>query len=148
VNYEREKKYFMSYCGSYCRLCDWHTGKIKRTFIRAAGMVDEFGFAKLFKNDVDRENLMLGISRITGSSICSGCKMEIRDDPEEDRCQIRQCCASKGYDLCSECDDFPCELLTSNPGVIKFGCIENLREIKDKGFAKWLDEQWYKYLRE
>ena len=65
----RDKKYFMSYCGSYCRLCDWHTGKIKRTFIRAAGMVNEFGFAKLFKNDVDRENLMLGLSRIAGRGI-------------------------------------------------------------------------------
>ena len=32
-------------------------------------MVDEFGFAKLFKNDVDRENLMLGLSRIAGRGI-------------------------------------------------------------------------------
>ena len=69
MNYEREKKYFMSYCGSYCRLCDWHTGKIKRTFIRAASMLNEFGFAKLFKNDVDRENLMLGLSGISGRGV-------------------------------------------------------------------------------
>jgi len=32
-------------------------------------MLNEFGFAKLFKNDVDRENLMLGLSGISGRGV-------------------------------------------------------------------------------
>ena len=32
-------------------------------------MVDEFGFAKLFRDDMDRENLMLGLSRIDGRGV-------------------------------------------------------------------------------
>ena len=32
-------------------------------------MVDEFGFAKLFRDDMDWENLMLGLSRIDGRGV-------------------------------------------------------------------------------
>lgn len=32
-------------------------------------MVKEFGFAKLFRDDMDRENLMLGLSGISGRGV-------------------------------------------------------------------------------
>lgn len=32
--------------------------------------------------------------------ICSGCKQEIKEKLEEDRCKIRQCTYRKGYNTC------------------------------------------------
>jgi len=148
MNYEEEKKRYVSFCGSYCHICDWHTGKIRRTFQSALDTVEEYGFKKLLEGKVDIENLKAGLKNLANSGICSGCKAEIKENSEDDRCKIRQCCFSKGLDLCNECPDFPCELLESNPGVIKFHCVENLIEIKEKGLEHWVDKQWKNYIED
>ena len=145
MDYEEEKKRYVSFCGSYCRTCDWFTGKIRGTFQSALDMVEEYGFRKLLVGKVDIENLKQGLKILANSSIDSGCKAEAEENPE-DRCKIRQCCFKKGFDLCNECSDFPCDLLKSNPGVIKFHCIENLQEIKEKGIKPWIDRQWKEHL--
>jgi hypothetical protein len=142
MNYEEEKKRHISFCGSYCHLCDWHTGRIRRTFQASLEMLDDYGFKRLLEGKVDADNFKLGLEILANSGICSGCKAEVSENPEEDRCKIRQCCFRKGFDLCVECSEFPCELLKTNPGVIKFHCIENLREIKEKGVKHWVDKQW------
>lgn len=142
MNYEEEKKRYISFCGSYCRTCDWFTGKIRKSFQSSLEMLEEYGFKRLLEGKINKENFKLGLQILADSGICSGCKAEIAKNPEEDRCKIRQCCHSKGFDLCSECSEFPCEILKTNPGVIKFHCIENLIEIKEKGVKNWIDKQW------
>ena len=142
MNYEEEKKRYISFCGSYCHLCDWHTGRIRKTFQASLEMLDEYGFKRLLEGKVDANNFKLGLEMLANSGICSGCKAEVSEKPDEDRCKIRQCCFRKGFDLCVECAEFPCELLKTNPGVIKFHCIENSREIKEKGVKHWVDKQW------
>lgn len=144
MNYEEEKKRYISFCGSYCHTCDWFTGKIRKTFQPALEMQDEFGFKNIFEGKVNIKNFKRGLELLADSGICSSCKAEVAENPEEDRCQIRQCCSQKGYDLCSECAEFPCDLLKNNPGVIKFHCIENLKEIEEKGLKYWVDKQWNK----
>ena len=148
MNYEEEKKRYVSFCGSYCRACDWHTGRIRKTFQSALGMLEEYGLRRFIEGKGDYENLKLGLQMLANSAIDSGCKADIAENPEEDRCRIRQCCVSKGLDLCNECADFPCELLKTNPGVIKFHCIENLNEIKEKGIKHWIDKQWQDCIRD
>ncbi|KPK62604.1 hypothetical protein AMJ83_10325 [candidate division WOR_3 bacterium SM23_42] len=149
MNYELEKKYHISYCGSYCHICDWHTGKIRKTFQLASDMIDNLALKKQIGNKLDIERFKEGLRNLANSSICPGCKAEagVRK-PDEDRCRIRQCCYNKNFDLCNECSDFPCETLKSNPGVIKFRCIENLQEIKQKGLREWIDRQWKNYVTE
>lgn len=146
MNYEEEKKRYVSFCGSYCRTCDWFTGKIRRTFQLALDMVEEYGFSKWLEDKVDIENFKKSLTILSNTQIDSGCKADIAENPENDRCKIRQCCSQKGFDLCSECSKFPCDLLKTNPGVIKFHCIENLLDIKRKGIKYWIDEQWSKHL--
>ncbi len=141
VNYEEEKKRYVSFCGSYCRTCDWFTGRIRSTFQAALDMVEDYGFRKWLEGKVDVENLKEGLRVLANTSIDSGCKADIAENPEDDRCNIRQCCHQKGFDLCCECPSFPCDLLKSNPGVVKFHCIENLVEIKEKGIKHWVDKQ-------
>jgi len=141
MNYEEEKKRYIGFCGSYCRTCDWFTGKIRSTFQSALDMVEEYGFRKWLEGEVDIENMKKSLRILANAQIDSGCKADIAENPEDDRCKIRQCCYQKGFDLCSECSDFPCDLLKSNPGVIKFHCIENLMEIKEKGKEYWINKQ-------
>ncbi len=177
MNYEAEKKGYVSFCGSYCHTCDWFTslenhtisretqsklhevedeitpnvnflfltgftGKIRRTFQAALDMVEGYGLGRLIEGSVDKENFKSGLQRLARSSICPGCKAELKGNPEDDRCKIRQCCFQKGFNLCNECRTFPCDLLQNNPGVIKFHCIDNLIEIKEKGIEHWIDKQW------
>lgn len=146
MDYDAEKKLHISFCGSYCHMCDWHTGKIKRTAKKALDMINEYdGFKRLFEAKVDVENLKRGLDILAESSICSGCKSEIAAN---ERCQIRKCCSGRGFDLCSECSDFPCEMLKTNSGVIEWGCLENLREIKETGLGNWIEHQWLRHITE
>jgi hypothetical protein len=62
-------------------------------------------------------------------------------------CPVRDCVLEKGLDLCCECPSFPCDMLKSNPGVMKFHCIENLEEIKEKGIEHWIDKQLTAYYK-
>ena len=115
MNYEEEKRRYISFCGSYCHLCDWVTGKIRKTFQSSLGMLEEYGFKRLLEGKVDVENLKLGLQIVANSGICSGCKAEISKNPEEDRCRILQCCFGKGFYFCIECSELPCELLKPIP---------------------------------
>lgn len=144
MDYEEEKRRCVSFCGAYCHTCDWFTGKIRRTFQSALDMVEEHGFRRLLEGRVDIENFKKGLQILAESEIDSGCKAEAKPNPN-DRCKIRQCCLAKGFDLCSECSGFPCGPLKSNPGVAKFHCIENLREIREKGLEQWIDKQWREF---
>ncbi len=145
MNYEEEKRMHIAFCGSYCHQCDWHTGRIKKTAKRALDMINEYnGFKRLFEKKVDTKNLLQGLKILADSSICSGCKAETGAD---ERCAIRRCCSSRGFVLCSECSEFPCVTLREHPGVIKFHCIENLREIEKIGLDKWIDKQWSTFIR-
>jgi len=148
MNYQEEKNKYVSFCGSYCHTCDWFTGKIRKTFNSALDMIEEYGFSRLLEERVDVDNLKLGLQILAQSGICSGCKAEIAKALKEDRCQIRQCCFNKGFDLCNQCSEFPCDVLKSNPGVIKFRCIENLKEIKEKGIEHWVNRQWGEFIKE
>lgn len=141
MNYEEEKRRYVSFCGSYCRTCDWFTGRIRRTFQTALEMVEAYGFGKWLDGKVDTGNLKEALKILANLPIDSGCKADIAENPEDDRCKIRQCCFQKGFDLCNECAEFPCDLLKSNPGVIKFHCIKNLVQIKEKGIKYWIDRQ-------
>jgi hypothetical protein len=143
MNYDLEKKYHISFCGSYCHICDWHTGRIRKAFQMASDMIDNLGLKKQLCEEVDIKTFKIGLRNLANSSICPSCKAEVGiHKPGGDRCRIRECCASKGYDLCNECSEFPCDTLKSNPGVIRFHCIENLQEIKEKGIKEWIDLQW------
>ena len=149
MNYDMEKKYHISFCGSYCHICDWHTGKIRKAFQRASDMIDNLGLKKQLGENVNVENFKIGLRNLAQSSICPGCKAEAgTHKPNEDRCKIRGCCFRRGYDLCNECSDFPCDTLRSNPGVVRFHCIENLQEIRERGLKEWIDRQWKRHVAE
>lgn len=142
MNYEEEKRRYISFCGSYCKKCPWFTGEIRDTFKRALFAFEEYGLGRLIKGRVNAGEFREALRALSMAGICSGCKAEIKERPEEDRCKIRQCAYRRGVELCSECSEFPCGMLIGHPGVIKFKCIENLIELKERGLKAWIDRQW------
>ncbi len=146
VRYEEEKRRYISFCGSYCHTCDWHSGKIRRTAQAALDLFQEYGgFVKQLQAEgVDGDNFSQGLQILAESKICSGCKAEIPDylKGEKERCDIRQCCFERGFSLCSECASFPCSKLKSKPGVVKWRTIENLKAIEKVGLEQWIEDQW------
>ena len=149
MRYEEERARYISFCGSYCHTCDWHTGKIRQTAQAALDMFESYGrFVKQFqRNDIDSDNFSRGLEVLAESGICSGCKAEVPNysNGEKDRCDIRQCCYEKELSLCSECPSFPCAKLETNPGVIKWKTIENLKAIEKIGLKQWIDNHWKEY---
>jgi hypothetical protein len=148
MNYEEEKKRYVSFCGSYGHTCHLHTGRIRKTFQSAQDVLEGYGFNLLLEGRADRENLKAGLRILAESGICSACKAEMAKTPSEDRCQIRQCCSAKGFELCSECTDSPCDMLKNNPGVIEFGCIENLEQVQAEGLKARVHKQLAEFMRE
>jgi len=74
---------------------------------------------------------------------CRGCKTEVTA-AFCTNCGMRVCAREKGLEFCSECTDYPCEMVTtfrndnaSHHSVI----INNLERIKEIGGEKWLEEQ-------
>jgi hypothetical protein len=68
--YDLEKKYHISFCGSYCHICDWHTGRIRKAFQLASDMIDHLGLEKQLGEELDIDNFKLGLKNLAQSSIC------------------------------------------------------------------------------
>nr|MDO8099213.1 DUF3795 domain-containing protein [Candidatus Njordarchaeota archaeon] len=118
MNYEAEKHHFISYCGSYCKLCDWFTGRIRRAAEATLDLVMGRSVLKrqLEQKGVDFANFTKGLVALTDSSICPSCKAEAKKERNaEDRCRIRQCCSNKGFILCSDCEEFRAKPLQLTP---------------------------------
>jgi hypothetical protein len=138
MRYEEEKRRHVPFCGSYCHTCDWFTGKIKNAAKKMLDVVEEYdGFRRVLKGKVDPKDLVEGLRLLSETSICSGCKVEMRE-----RCEIVSCCVEKGFDHCDECAEFPCKILKEKLGVTKFQTIENLEEMEKIGIEEWIDRQW------
>ena len=69
MNYEEEKKRYVLFCGSYCRTCDWFTGKIRRTFQSALDMVEEYGFGKWLEGKVNIDSFKEALRILANASI-------------------------------------------------------------------------------
>lgn len=143
MNYETEKRVFLSCCGSYCHTCDWFSGRIRAQSEGTRRMLAEFdGFPKLLGKE-NGEKVRKGMAALAGTSICSGCQQE---GGLNDRCSIRACCHSKELTHCSDCPAFPCKMLSENPGVRKFKTLENFEAIKREGWEAWVDRQWKEHI--
>jgi hypothetical protein len=134
LNREEEIKKYVSFCGSYCRVCDSFTGKKQNAARKALSTVEKrkSEFQKLFEDEGIREGIVQVLTK-QASWLCPGCKALVNNPKEAYICKIRQCCSGRNLDLCSECEEFPCETLVNHPTAIKLHSVENLRKIKEKG---------------
>jgi len=125
-------------CGIYCGACAIYKGEIKETAVRLGDIVTAYGFRESSRFIPELEVYPQFIHVLTwfAGLTCVGC----RAGGGNPNCFVRQCCAEKKIETCSQCGGFPClqlnDLQRTRPGI-----IENLNEIKEKGVENWAKEQ-------
>lgn len=136
ADYVKESE-LVAYCGTYCRLCDYFTGRIRNSARDLLEIVREHGELKLFADTVkalDYENFVKGLEWL--SKEISPCVGGCRGGGGWGDCPFRKCCSEKGLRFCYECDEFPCEVLKKYPRH-----IEELSEIKKMGLENWIKKK-------
>ena len=76
--------------------------------------------------------------------ICFGCKSE-QVTPWCTTCDIKLCAQDKGYEFCFECNELPCDKMTTfiedERCPYHLGVKKNLDFIRQKGVETWLQAQ-------
>jgi len=134
--YEKEEE-LVAYCGIYCRLCDYFTGRIRDSARDLLAIAEKHAELKLFAETAkafDYENLVESLKWLSKemSPCVGGCK---GGGGWED-CPFRKCCSEKGLRFCYECSEFPCEVLEKYPKR-----IEELSQIKQIKLENWIKKK-------
>jgi len=77
---------------------------------------------------------------------CNGCRSDPKDHHWAPDCEILHCCVyEKGFEFCSQCPDFPCQVIKDWEKQYKTHAqaVKRLLEMKEKGTEKWLSENGY-----
>jgi len=131
----------IGYCGVYCETCArWCENPALRQLATAlAELVDAHGFhywmpevVKEFDYAEFRKALDFFSQENTWLVCQKGCK---GGDGRPD-CEIRDCCKSRGLDLCFDCEEFPCDKVKGDTKMIK-----RAEEYKKLGKDDWLRQQ-------
>jgi hypothetical protein len=135
-DYNKENE-LVAYCGIYCRLCDYFTGRIRASARDLLEVANKHNELKIFADTskaFNYENFMKGLEWLSRemSPCIGGCK---GGGGWED-CPIRKCCKNKGLRFCYECDNYPCETLKRYPKR-----IEQLNDIKKTGLETWINKE-------
>jgi hypothetical protein len=131
--YDKETE-LVAYCGIYCRLCDYFSGRIRdsaRDLLEVTKKHDELRLFADASKAFDYENFMRGLEWF--SREISPCVGSCRGGGGWRNCPIRKCCIEKELRLCSECASFPCETLKKYPKH-----VEELNDIKKMGMENWI----------
>lgn len=134
--YEKEGE-LVAYCGIYCRLCDYYTGRIRDSVANLLEIVKSHGELKLFADAAkafDFENFVKGLEWLSNET--SPCVGGCRGGGGWKDCPLRKCCIERDFKLCYECNEFPCETLKKFSERVK-----ELREIGNMGLESWIKRQ-------
>ena len=117
-------------CGLHCGICTMYRAyhdrnlslwqETPKNFRKQLGLGDEVDFKDI---------------------ACEGCRSSMLFEYCA-QCSIRKCVLEeKGLDWCYQCEDFPCEMLLDFQSYWRMPIVENLREIKEIGLDKWLEQK-------
>ncbi len=133
----------IGFCGIYCGNCDMGNGTIANTAKKLEKLVEDYEFEKWYQTvkvdeseKFDFDEFKKSLKWFQKYSLCPGC-LEGGGVPD---CKVRICAKEKGFEICSECDSLDsCEKLDwieKNYRKVR----DTLREIKEKGKERWIDE--------
>ncbi|WP_432665530.1 DUF3795 domain-containing protein [Wukongibacter baidiensis] len=117
----------IAYCGLYCGACSFKVAFEENNREHIAHMPTQYD---RLKNEPLR--------------FCPGCRLENQCG----ECDIRDCAMNKGFEYCSQCNDFPCEKLirfNSDGKPHHAESIDNLNLLKSICEEKWLELQTEKW---
>ncbi len=124
-----DKKALVAYCGIYCGLCDRRT----RVPQRAADLK-----ASMEKAEYDSpEDFWRQLETLADVPDDKCCRTGKCGAPF---CAVRKCAKARGLEICTDCDEYPCERMRL------FGECEPLlladgKRIRKYGLDKWVEEQ-------
>jgi ribosomal protein L40E len=79
---------------------------------------------------------------------CEGCRSTLTTEWCSD-CAIKVCNRERGTEICIECGDNPCSLLTNFMNDEKYPyhleVMDNMKAIKEKGCAQWIKNMEIEY---
>lgn len=125
----------VTYCGLYCDLCAERARIPQRAAALGAAMTEE-GWPFWGHTVSGFTEFWTFLEELASGKGCPGCRAG-GGYPE---CQIRVCARERGFDLCADCTDFPCQhieaLEASYPNL-----IGDNRRLQTAGLDRWIDEQ-------
>jgi hypothetical protein len=124
-----DKKTLVAYCGIYCGLCDRRT----RVPDRAAALKAAMEKAEYDAPEEFQQHLA-GLAEVSDDKCCRTGKCGAPF------CAVRKCAKAKGVEICTDCDEYPCDRMKL------FGECEPLlladgQRILKYGLDKWIEEQ-------
>jgi hypothetical protein len=98
---------------------------------------DLYGFEFRPSGSFDFTQFLTGLDWFIQHASCPGC----RHGGGPAWCEVKQCCAAKGWRICFECEEFPCNRTkdVSDPDT-----MDRYERFKKIGFEKWVEEQTQK----
>ena len=129
---------YVTYCGLYCKLCD-NLARIPQQASSLHKTLQKGGWEYFGSHIMSGfKEFWAGLEQlIQVDSKFKGCRGGECGDPG---CNIRQCAQSRHIELCSSCDDYPCnhihKLAKRYPNLIADGTRQ-----KEVGSNKWIQEQ-------
>jgi hypothetical protein len=134
--YEKESG-LVAYCGIYCRLCDYYTGRIRDSVKDLREVIENHPELKLFAETskaFDFENFVEGVEWMSNeiSPCVGGCK----GGGGWSECPLRKCSIERGVTFCYECNDFPCETLENFPKR-----VDELNDIRKIELESWIRQK-------
>ncbi len=129
-----EQLEFVTYCGLYCGLCASRS-RIPQQAAALRHSMTEAGWL-FWGHTVAGFAEFWGFLDGLADGGCPGC----RADGGYPQCHIRICARERGFDLCSQCSDFPCSHVEAL-GRRYPTLIADNRRLQTVGLARWLAEQ-------
>lgn len=137
-------KELSAFCGIYCGTCGMYRGrvyaKIAQEFLEviiAGDYPDELTInPKGEKPDFDFNEFLKGVEYFCREESGAYCQRPCKQAGGV-ACDIRICARKRGFEMCYECEDFPCEhfslTLERHPER-----LEDYERFKELGFEGWL----------
>jgi hypothetical protein len=135
-DYEKEGN-LVAYCGIYCRLCDYFTGRIRDSARDLLALTEKHTELKLFGETTkafDYDSFVEGLKWLSKET--APCVGGCRGGGGWKDCPFRKCCGEKGLRVCYDCSEFPCEVLGKYPKR-----VEELSQIKQSGLENWIEKR-------
>ncbi|MBC7264031.1 MAG: DUF3795 domain-containing protein [Chloroflexi bacterium] len=131
----------ITYCGFYGGNCARWCGytKFRDLVALLAEWVDAQGYQHWMPQELhefDYREFRKGLDFFSKPDtwlVCHRCCKGGDGNPD---CEIRKCCRERGLEICFDCDEFPCERVGEDPGM-----MERSRQYRALGKTEWLRQQ-------
>ena len=138
---EAYNKDLTTYCGVYGGTCAYYCGHsaLKETASLLYEITDVLGFRRWMPEivkDFDYNEFHKGLAFFSDPESWLVCIKCCKEGSGRHDCPMRDCCREHGLDICFDCDEFPCEKVTTSPGIIQRG-----KEYRKMGKDEWWQAQ-------